>query len=264
MLSHFDRDTQLTPLGAGRFAGRVSEDFWVQSGPNGGYLAAIALRGATAAVPEMTRSPRSLHVRFLAPPKTGAFELGSAVLRRGRSMTTVAVNMQQEGRDFMTASATFSEAFSTITFQDCVLPEARPLAQSDPIEKRIPLNHRYDLWQAIGGDLRSGSRAVTGGYIRFADPRPIDALALAAFWDAWPPAAFARKIDERFRGAVPTVEASIYFRRPVPLRHAAPDDYVLLRVESVMAHEGFIDESSELWSLDGLLLAQSRQLCLLL
>jgi hypothetical protein len=164
----------------------------------------------------------------------------------------------------LSASATFSESFSTVAFQDCVLPEARPLAEAEPIEKRIPLNHRYDLWQAIGGGLRASSRALTGGYIRFADPRPIDALALAAFWDAWPPAAHARKIDQQFRGAVPTVEASIYFRRSVPLPQAAPGDYALLRVESVMAHEGFIDESSEIWSLDGLLLAQSRQLALLI
>jgi acyl-CoA thioesterase len=264
MLSHFDRDTALTPLGDGRFAGRISEDFWVQSGPNGGYLAAIALRAAIAVVPETERSARSLHVRFLAPPKAETIELATEIVRKGRSMTTIGVRMQQQGRDVLHASACFSEPFSTIAFQDCTLPDARPLAESEAIEKRIPLNHRYDLWRAIGGGLRSSDRALSGGYVRFADPRPIDVLALAAFWDAWPPAAFARKIEQRFRGAAPTVEASIYFRRRVPLPNAAPDDYALLRVESLMAEEGFIEESAEIWSLDGFLLAQSRQLMLLI
>ena len=46
--SHFDRATALEPVAEGRFAGVLSEDFWVQSGPNGGYMSAIALRGASS------------------------------------------------------------------------------------------------------------------------------------------------------------------------------------------------------------------------
>jgi acyl-CoA thioesterase len=264
MTSHFDRETALEPLSPGRFRGRASEDFWVQAGPNGGYLSAIALRGAQALVPEPERAPRSLHVRFLSPPSAGEFELAAEVVRRGRSMTTLSLRMAQGGRDFLLASACFSEGFSTLAFQDCAMPAARPREECEPIEKRIALNHRYDMWRAIGGDLRSSDRALTGGYIRFADPRPIDALALAALWDAWPPAVFARAFDQRFRGAVPTVEVSVYFRRRVPLSGSSSSDYVLLKVESTMADEGIVEESGEIWSESGLLLAQSRQLALLL
>jgi acyl-CoA thioesterase len=263
-LSAFDDDTALVPVAPGRFSGSVSERFWVQSGPNGGYLAAIALRGATSAIPEPTRAPRSLHVRYLAAPKAGAFELASEVIRRGRSMTTVAVRMAQDGRDFLHASACFSEAFSSISFQDCAMPEALPLDRSHAVEKRIAMNHQFDMWRAIGGVERGSPRALSGGWIRFADPRPVDALALAALWDAWPPAVFARAFEHRFRGAVPTVEVSVYFRRRVPLPHATPGDYVLLEVESTMADEGVTEESAEIWSQDGLLLAQSRQLALLM
>lgn len=265
MTSHFDRDTALTPLTEGSFRGRVSEDFWVQSGPNGGYLAAIAMRGATAIVPEAERVARSLHVRFLAAPKAGEIELLAETVRKGRSMTTIAVRMRQDGRDFLHASACFSEPFSAIAFQDCRMPEALPLAQATPIEPRIPLNHRFELRRAIGPQAERGAeRALSGGYIRFSDPRPIDVLALAALWDSWPPAVFARAFEQRFRGAVPTVEASIYFRRRTPLPQAKPDDFVLLKVETTMANEGVCEESSEIWSTDGLLLAQGRQLALLL
>lgn len=264
MSSHFDRDTALAPLGAGRFSGSISRDFWVQSGPNGGYLAAIALRGAQALVPEPQRAPRSLHARFLSAPEAGPFELVAEVVRRGRSMTTVAVRMQQAGKDFVHASACFSEPFSALAFQDCAMPEALPLEQSRAIEKRIALNHRYDMWHAIGGDLRGSQRALSGGWIRFADPRPIDTLALAALWDAWPPAVHARAFEQRFRGAVPTVEVSVYFRRRVPLANATPSDYVLIKVETTMADEGVAEESGEIWSADGQLLAHSRQLALLL
>lgn len=262
-MTTFDRDTALAPLQAGRYAGSASENFWVQSGPNGGYLAAIALRGAALSVPEPERVPRSLHVRYLAPPRAGAFELTSEVIRAGRSMTTVAVRMQQDSRDFLHASACFSAAFSSIAFQDRAMPEALPLAASEPVEKRIAMNHQFDMWRAIGGAERASTRALSGGWIRFAEPRPIDALALAALWDCWPPAVFARALPQRFRGAVPTVEVSVYFRRRTPLPNAAPSDYVLLKVESTMADDGVAEEDGEIWSPDGLLLAQSRQLALL-
>ena len=128
----------------------------------------------------------------------------------------------------------------------------------------IKANKRFDMLHAIGAPMRTGQRAVSGGYIRFADPRPIDTLALAALWDCWPPAVFARAFDQRFRGAVPTVEASIYFCRQTPLSNTAAGDYVLLHVESTAAHEGLAPEDAEIWSLDGQLLAQSRQLALLM
>ena len=263
-MNTFDRDTALVPLAPRQFTGSISENFWVQSGPNGGYLAAIALRGAAAAVPEAERAPRSLHVRYLSAPRAGAFELATEVIRRGRSMTTVGVRMAQAGRDFALASACFSEAFSAIAFQDCAMPQALPLEHSLPIEKRIAMNHQFDMRRAIGGDERASPRALSGGWIRFCDPRAIDALALAALWDSWPPAVFARAFEQRFRGAVPTVEVSVYFRRRVPLPNAALADYVLLQVESTMADEGVTEESAEIWSHDGQLLAQSRQLALLL
>jgi acyl-CoA thioesterase len=234
----------------------------VKVGPNGGYLSAIALRGARACVPEPMRVPRSLHVRFLSPPRAGGFELSVEPLRRGRTMTTLAIRMQQGGKTFLEASACFSEPFSPIAFQDARMPDALPIAASEPMPKLIALNHRYDMQRAIGDALRTSSRARTGGYIRFAEPREIDVIALAALWDAWPPAVFARAFDQRFGGAVPTVEVSCLFRAPA--RVVPATEHILLEVESKTAGDGFVEEDAALWSLDGTLLAQSRQLALLI
>lgn len=261
-LSHFDRTTALVPASEGRFTGEISEDFWVQAGPNGGYLSAIAMRGALCAVPEPSRAPRTLHVRFLSPPKAGPFELTTRVLRRGRAMTSLSIQMEQHGNVFLEASASFSEPFGSVGFQDAKIPTARPLDQAEPIPKAIPLNHRYDMLRAIGAPLRTGERALTGGYIRFADPRHIDVLALAALWDAWPPAVFARAIEQRFRGAVPTVEVSVFFRAPTEIVPAG--DYALLQVESTHVRDGFMEEDAQIWSTSGVLLAQSRQVALLI
>lgn len=261
-MTTFDRATALSSLADGRFGGVITEDFWVQVGPNGGYLTAIALRGATAIVPEPSRLPRSIHARFLSPPRAGGFELQASVIRRGRAMTTVGVRMEQEGKTFLEASACFSEPFSPIQFQDARMPEAVALEAGEPVAKLIPLNHRYDLVRAIGGALRTNAEARTGGYLRFSDPRPVDVLALAALWDAWPPAVFARAMEERFRGAVPTVEASCFFRAPA--RVVPAGEHVLMKVQSTTANDGFVEEDGELWSQDGVLLAQSRQLAILM
>lgn len=261
-MTTFDRATAIEPVSEGTFRGQISDLFWVQMGPNGGYLTAMALRAALARVEEPSRLARSIHVRFLSPPRAEACELETEVVRRGKAMTTIAVRMRQANRTFVEASACFSEPFGPIAFQDATRPEALALEQGEPMPKMIPLNHQYDMVRALGAAFRTGPRALTGGYLRFADPRPIDVLALAALWDAWPPAVFARSMEQRFRGAVPTVEASCFFRAPA--RVVPAGEHVLIQSESRSAQDGFVEEDAELWTHDGTLLAQSRQLALLM
>ena len=81
--------------------------------------------------------------------------------------------------------------------------------------------------------------------------------------DALPPAIFARYgPDEPPRG-IPTVDLTIHFRVPLPLAGAQPDDFTLAVFTTRMLREGFLEEDGEIWSKDGVLLAHSRQLALL-
>jgi acyl-CoA thioesterase len=97
-MTTFDRATAIEPVSEDTFRGQISDQFWVQAGPNGGYLTALALRAAMARVDEPARLPRSVHVRFLSPPRAEACELHTQVVRRGKAMTTIAVRMQQAGK----------------------------------------------------------------------------------------------------------------------------------------------------------------------
>src|SRR5919106_1804077 len=54
----FDRETAVRPLGEGRYESRLDRSWWVHRGPNGGYLAAVALRAFTEAVADEERAPR--------------------------------------------------------------------------------------------------------------------------------------------------------------------------------------------------------------
>ncbi len=77
--------------------------------------------------------------------------------------------------------------------------------------------------------------------------------------DAWAPAAFAAA--RRFLAA-PTLDLTIHVRRPLPPPDLAPEQHLLGRFCTRLALGGVWEEDGELWTPDGRLLAQSRQLAL--
>jgi acyl-CoA thioesterase len=247
----------------GRFRGVLDEGFWAIVGANGGYLAALSLHAMQRELDDATRSPRSLHIRFLAATKAGAVEIAVERLKVGRSIATLTATMRQGDVVVVVASAVFGAAASAVAFNDTTPPVVPALDDCSPLPKLVPINHQYDLLRGFGGDYRKGERALSGGYIRLAEARPLDALLLAALWDAWAPAAMYRRIDTKFGGGVPTIEASVLFRQPMPRPTVAPGDYVVMRVESTLVVDGYLEESCEIWSRDGELLVQSRQLAML-
>ncbi len=89
----------------------------------------------------------------------------------------------------------------------------------------------------------------------------LDAPLAAAILDAWFPAPFIRL--ERPVPA-PTIDYTVHFRAPLPEPGARAEDPYLATFRSGLARGGFFEEDGELWSQGGSLLAQSRQLALLL
>ena len=62
----------------------------------------------------------------------------------------------------------------------------------------------------------------------------------------------------------PTIDYTVHFRAPLPPPGATPEDAYLATFRTGLVRDGFFEEDGELWSTDGTLLAQSRQLALLL
>ena len=118
----------------------------------------------------------------------------------------------------------------------------------------IPMHHRYDTRPAIGTPRSPGAtrRSPAGGSAR-ADDDPLDVVLVAALTDAWFPAVFSRL--ER-RSVCPTIDLTIH------LRHLPrPDErWALVRFRTTVVTDGYLEEDGEVWSADGRLLAQSRQL----
>lgn len=263
--TRFERDTAVTRVSEGIFEARIDPGWWIVAGPNGGYVAALLLRALAAAVDDPARHPRSYTLHFTARPVEGPARIETRIERRGRSLTTVSGRLLQEDHTLCLALAAFSLPRTAPEFDEAVMPEALPPEKCRVLERRIEIHRRYESRWAVGSPpFSSGDRAHCGGWIRLAEPCLVDAPLVAAYTDAFPPALFSRLPAEGLTGGVPTVELTIQFREELPIAGAAPDDFTLAVFRSRRLHEGFVDEDGEIWSRDGRLLAQSRQLAIVM
>jgi acyl-CoA thioesterase len=254
--TRFARDTAVTGLGDGRYGAHIDEGWWIQRGPNGGYLAAIVLRAVLEEVADTGRPPRSITLHYLRPPVVGPCEVSVTVERSGRGLTTVSARLTQDGRDCILALAALGVVRPGPEIHDAPMPavtgpEELASREGGPL---VPIRDRYDTRHAIGTPpFVIGEEAVSGGWIRTTDDDPVDEVLLVALADAWPPAIFSRA---EVPIGVPTVDLTVHFRQAPP-RAAG---WCLVRFRTTVATEGYLEEDGEIWSADGTLLAQSRQL----
>ena len=259
--------TAVRPLGEGRWAAEVDPGFDAPAGPNGGYLAAIVLRAMAGEVADPARPPRSLTLHYLAPTGHGPAEVRVAVLRSGRSLTSLRAELVQGERTCVVALAAFvaRDQPTALDYDDAPAP-AVPPADAVPTlalpPGAPPIFGRLAVRPCLGPPLFSGAdEALTGGWLALAEPEPgpVDAALLALYLDAWLPAPFPR-LDRLV--ACPTIDLTIHFRREAPAG-LAPDAPLLGRFSSRLSDGGLFEEEAELWTPDGELLAQARQLALI-
>jgi acyl-CoA thioesterase len=265
-MNRFQRDTAVRALGDGRFAARIDPGWFVVRGPNGGYVAAILLRALAETVGDPARTPRSLTVHYTSPPAEGDAEIRTRLERAGRSVSTASARLEQGGRLRALAIAAFGTprpgpSFSQVPFPEVASPE-RALPFPPPTHP-IAIRDRYESRLAFGAPGARSGEAATGGWLRLREePGAVDAPLLAAYTDAWPPAVFTRLDPAEVLGGVPTLDLTVHFRAPWPAG-LDPRDFVLVAFRSRLAREGFVEEDGEIWTRDGLLLAQSRQLAVI-
>ncbi len=283
MPSRFDTDTAVTPLGDGVYDARIDTGWWIERGPNGGYIAALLMQAfmaevsraspraseridSVAAVDDADRHARSLTVHYLAPAVEGPAQMVVHTERAGRLVRYLSARLRQGDRLIATAQAAFAVMndvgpnFADPSFPDYPHPDAIDHADDPP--GLVPMRERYEYRHITGAPWDGpATTAETGGWIRLSEPRPYDAALIAALTDAWYPAVFTRLTD---RFGVPTVDLTVHLRSIHAMQRLAPDDWVAARFRTTVATEGFLEEDGQLWSPDGTLLAHSRQLGLLL
>jgi acyl-CoA thioesterase len=278
----FDRDTAVRELsrtaGDGgvrvSFAADVSPDWRAGRGPHGGYLAAMLLRALVETVADPTRSPRSLTIHYARAPQPAAITIAVTIERAGRSLSTLSARMEQDGKLIVLALAAFSVPWDAPEIAELPLPDVAP---QDPERKTAiplfkgapPFTSHLIVQPRIGAVPFTGADAPMeiGSWLGLAEPRALDALSLAFFSDALFSPPFIRLTEP---STTPTVDLTIHFRKPLPAAietepaQDGRDELCFARFRSGLVQDGFFEEDGVIWAADGTVLAQSRQLGIVL
>jgi acyl-CoA thioesterase len=258
----FREATAVAPAGDDRWRGEIHRGWRGGGGPHGGYVAAIVVRALEAAAADPERPLRSLTLHFLAPPAVGPVDVVVRTERTGRSLSSLSARLEQDGTTCGLALAAFSKPRETPEYDEDGMPEVPPPGELQAYDVAAHGGPEFfgnvEVRPAIGGFVGAGAPEV-GGWIRPAEGGPVDAAAAAFLLDAWWPAAYPRLSHP---AGAPTVDLTIHFRRALPA--TADGEPLLARFISKLLHDGFFEEDGELWAPDGRLLAQSRQLAIVL
>ncbi len=256
-MSSFDEETALIDVGDGRWRGEVPPTWSIGTGPNGGFMAALAARAALLAA---GAPPRSLTLHYLAPPAEAEIDVSTEIVRAGRSATFLRITMAQREKPVVLALAVcgawYDDAPSWSDLEPPRLPPREQCIRIDPSRTGVPpLQGRYETYVAARDPQDRPIRV--DGHIRTREPHPADHVALAAISDAFIPPAFFRTSDPIM---VPTLELTLHFRAIPP---GDPHPFVQQTTVSRLAGGGVVEIDGEIWSEDERLLVQSRQLALL-
>ena len=261
----FDDDIALLPAEPGVFDLVVPEHWRVARGAtNGGYIAAVIAQALEATVADAARPLRSLTVHYLAGCRPGPVRVDVGVERAGRSLSTLTARLRQDATVVAVALAALAADRPGLDFQHEPMPEAPPPEDVGgwPAVGRFPyFTTNWDYRPCIGSVPFSGSaRALTGGWLRPVQARSLDTPLLAAMADAWlPPVTLM--LDEP-RGMLPTIDLTVHFRAALPPPGMAADGFCFAVFEARVGAHGFWESDGLIWSRDGRLLAQARQLAL--
>jgi acyl-CoA thioesterase len=258
-MGDFERDTAVEARGDGIFDCDIRPDWWVVAGPNGGYLGAIVVRALSADAELGARPLRSITLHYIGRPEVGPAEVRVETDRHGRSVSFMRARLVQDGRLMATAAAIFADERDGIDLDQVDTPAVTTPDETLELPDSPdgpPFSHQFDYRPAIGTPtFGGGDEALTGGWLRLRDDRALDAATLVAFTDSWFPAVFTTRAEPL---AVPTLELTVHLRGRLPRQH----DWALGRYRTRLARHGFMEEEAEIFSRDGELLAQARQLAI--
>ena len=257
--------TRITPVGDG-YSACLSKD-WEIWGPNGGYLATIALRAA-GMVAQIER-PVSFYCHFLSSPAFDVVELKVSVLKQGRRAESFAVEMTQQGKPVLHAMVKTAAEAPGYSHQHPSAPEV-PLPES--LKTYEELHHAgrrppFSFWENIErrpvdqSTTEEPQAPVLRAWTRF---RPtacfeapfLDAARALILLDTYGfPAAYRHHRSWQY--LAPNLDTGAWFH------HFSPDsEWLLIESECAVAAGGLLGVGGRVWDTEGKLLASgSAQLC---
>jgi acyl-CoA thioesterase len=260
----FDDDTTVRPSGSGRWSVELTDRWNIGPNPNGGYVLAVLASVLFDAADKP--DPLSLTAHYLRPASPGPGVVEVEVFRTGRRHTHLHARLVQD-TERVRVIAVFgdlgaAEGPTLVREEPPDIPPpdecvARAAGSGPAIGSTPTMMDRFETrLSPASGWIRGEPTGVPeiSGWIRFADGREPDVRSLPLFADAFPPPVF----ELGPAGWVPTIELTVHVRaRPAP-------GWLLARFATHVLVDGYLSEDGELWDSTGALVAQSRQLAMLL
>ncbi|MBI4898722.1 MAG: thioesterase family protein [Actinobacteria bacterium] len=250
---------------------------------HGGVLAACLLRAIDLRVnPASDLQWRTLTCHYMRPPAHGEIEIIVTPLRNGKRFANTAARIEQNGRLCVSALAIHSvRDLPEADHWDPAIPDVAPApargaatrnvfeyyddpgdcwielpSQAPRFFHRMKVAPRFGTFGMMGPRPEPGEGTENGGWLTLPQPRPVDPALLTLFVDAFWPTVFQ---PLRVAAMAPTLDLTIHFREQLP-PEGLPDQ-PLLAYNTAISHKGATaDSDSRIFSADGRLLAQARQL----
>ncbi|MEO7885826.1 MAG: thioesterase family protein [Polaromonas sp.] len=269
-LHSFDQALRLEAAGGDRpdtWLGHTSPDYWNMVGPFGGTTAATALR-AILLHPALLGEPVALTVNYAAALAEGPFSVVAKPARTNRSTQHWTVELSQAGASgdtpevVMTATAVTAARRETWSQNDTPMPAVTLADASGRLRfSTSAWTHRYDMRPVRGVIPQvwdgSGSDSLTQLWVRDDPPRSLDFPALAAMSDVFYPRVWLRRATRVPAG---TVSITTYFHADSAQLAQCGEGFLLGQARAQAFRNGFFDQTAQLWSEDGVLLATSTQI----
>ena len=263
----FDQALVLESTAPGLFRGHTSPAYWNMVGPFGGITAATALR-AILLHPDRLGDPLSLTVNYAGALSTGPFTVQATPVRTNRSTqhwTVSIVQTDAQGEQVVTTTATAVTAVrrETWSLADVAMPTVPGPEGLDayPPAPGIEWFGRYDLRPVTGALPRQwngqGDSSLSQVWMRDNPARPLDFCALAALADVFFPRVWLRRAVHVPAG---TVSITVYFHASPAQLEATGTGHVLGQARAQEFRNGFFDQTVQLWSESGTMLATSHQI----
>ena len=277
----FDEDSRVVAAGPeGAFTAALTGRWNGTAGAvNGGYMLAICTRALALAMP--FPDPVVVSGFFLRPGTAGPAAVSASVISSGRSTAFGEAALTQDGKDVVRVTAAFARlgragpgagpgagagaGADAGTGQDgLVFLDGTPPALPPPAEcvgvpvgsfGRASIAERIEFRSAeLPGWFtgRPSGRPASEFWMRFADGREADLLSLPLLVDSTAPS-----VLELGAGST-TIQLTVHLRA-----HPAPG-WLACRATTRFVSNGYHEEDFEVWDSAGTLVAQSRQLALIL
>ena len=260
--------------GDGRWTGAFSPD-WEIWGPNGGYVAAVALQAA-GAHSGLTR-PASLQCHYLGVGAFDAVDIETVSLRKAKRAESVRVSITQNGAPIAEALVwCVSDGLQGMSHDATTAPDVPPPGELKGLHELEPpsgdggrgfsfgsnFEHRpvgWMPWEEYAA--REVLEPSVEQWMRYR-PQPtfehdpyVDAARSVILLDTyqWPAATRAYRPGELDFQA-PSLDLSVSFHELDPA-----SEWLLVRASSPVARDGLVGGRAEIWSESGRLLASGGQ-----